>query len=187
MPERPDLPREGPDGRLASPRAGSNGADPAPWSPHSDGDRRLGGPLPPPGPRRTAAVIPVAAALVAAGALVDLGSSTNDFAAAVGNLDPDLRTVSIASYTAVLLVTLVEVGVAVAAVAARRSPRWWAAGWGALLALGLYRALAAAPVLFGELSVETHPAPIWRLAVDAATAIIAAVVCLAAPPVGDPR
>ncbi|HET9050782.1 MAG TPA: hypothetical protein VFO60_03710 [Candidatus Dormibacteraeota bacterium] len=179
MPGRPDLPREGPDGRLTPPRPGSNG---------DLDDRRVhDGPPDPGGRSRAAVAVPIAAALIAAGALVDLGSATNDLASVAGHLDPDSRTVAIASYTGVLLVTAAQSGVAIASVAARRSRRWWVAGWGALLALALYRGLAAAPLLFGEISVQVRPAPVWRLAVDAVTGVAAAVVCLAAPPIGEPR
>jgi hypothetical protein len=131
----------------------------------------------------------VAAALIAAGSLLDLGSATDDFGNAIGQVAGDSRTLIVAGYTGALLGSAVGVGAAAAAVAVRRSPRWRTAGWAAILVLALGRGLVAAPRLFGELGVSIRPSspPMWLIAVDAITGIVAALLCLAAPPVArDP-
>jgi hypothetical protein len=131
----------------------------------------------------------VAAALLAAGSLLDLGSATDDFSNAIGEVAGDSRTLLVAGYTATLLGAFVGVGAAAAAVAVRRSARWRTAGWAAVLVLALLRGLVSAPRLFGELGVSLRPSspPLWLLVVDAVTGILAALLCLAAPPLARDR
>lgn len=169
MSERPDLPREGPGGRGPAGEPSTDG-----------GDSRAGL-----GPGLRDGAIILAAALLAVGSLLDLGQATDDFANAVGVVAGDSRILLVAAYTGALLGAAVGVGTAAVAVAVRRSTRWRAAGWAAVLVLALGRGLVTAPRLFGELGVAVRPAspPAWLLAADAVTGILAALLCLAAPPV----
>ena len=164
----PDLPREGPGGRLDPP----GGAD-------EPGDQARTGLLP------AEQAMPIAAALLAAGALLVLGEETNNLATTIGDLSGETRSFEIAVYTATVLGTLVCVAAAAAGTAVRRSERWQAAGWAALLALSIARLLGTAPLLFWRLgTTASYSVPLWIHLGSAVAWLLAMLLLVAAPPVG---
>lgn len=164
----PDLPREGPGGRLEPPGEGGGPAR----------DRRAT--LVP-----TEQAIPIAGALLAAGSLLVLGAETNTLATTVGDLTGATRSFEIAVFTATVLGTLVCIAAAAAGTAVRSSERWQTAGWAAILALAITRLFATAPLLFWRLgSGADYSVPLWIHITSAVAWLIAALLLVAGLPVG---
>jgi hypothetical protein len=129
--------------------------------------------------------VPLAAALLAAGALLVLGEETNTLASTIGDLTGPSRSFEIAVYTATVLGTLLSVAAAAAGTVARDSPRWRTAGWAAILTLAAARLLATAPLLFWRLGTPAGDTqPLWIHVTSASAWLLAVLLLLAGPPVG---
>lgn len=154
------LPREGPGGRIGDP-------DPAPPAGTDTGE----------------SLLLVAAAVSAAGTLVQLGWQTDRLVRSLDGATGNLRTILVSNYVIDLWVALLGLAAALAVVALRRSPRWAGAAWGGLLALTALRLVSALPTLSARLSLDVSlDPPTWLEITLLVCALVTGALAIAARP-----